>query len=187
MPFIINNEIPMEEIEIKSIRGKIRESADRYIKYTDSMDVNLILLKSFIYTEELLGDINKRLHGIDPDRTTLGTNIKLFSLIKDDATSLSIKLLKNILKTRNKIAHNLEYDVLKDITFIKIIKKYYIENNADDGIIDVSALLDETGGLDIPCYQHLISTYFSGLINGILYVKSGLETMPNFIAYTTEE
>jgi len=186
MPIVINKDALSIEQKAET-EAKIQEEVTRYLKYTDKDELNFVLLRSFIYVEELLNNINYKLHGIDTDRTMLGKNIELFSLIKGtDTVDMSLKLLRDIKKSRNSIAHDLEYDILSDIELITKFRKHYLDNYKETGLIKISELEDESKTMSTLGYKYLITMYFKDLIHGILYVKLGLDTIPNFISYTKD-
>jgi len=153
-----NLSITREELE-----KKIREEVERYVTHVlKSNEVDYVFLKSVIYAEGLVKEVNKKLHGTD-ERTSLEKHLELMDLITDPSVKRSIQLFRQIKPFRNTLAHKLEYRTEDDPMFIKRFK--FVETE------------------DIEAKKKKIADYFNSIVHGILFVKIGIEYSQDFIYY----
>jgi len=139
----------------------INDEVDFYIKHVLKHDnLELMFMKSFIYIENLLLKINQNLFSItnEPGFFILYGNYKKIRGVNNKFFP-QIEFIKDI---RDKIAHEIEYNIDTDINFIT---EFGLE------------------GLSVIQKQMRITDYFSNIIFGILEVKIGMDLFDDFIVY----
>jgi uncharacterized protein (DUF2132 family) len=163
MPYSINTQavVSLKDINIEKL---ISTEIEKYISNTlHYKEVELVFLKSIIYVEELVKEINMKLHGT-VGFVGLERHIELMKLIKDDTSiSKSISFLERIKGFRNNMAHKLEYQLEQDPNFLREFK---INKN-----------------MDLNKKRYEIAMYFKDVAHGFIFLKIGMSTIKNFIIY----
>jgi len=159
------------------VKKKINERAKRYNDYVKTQDnPNLLFLKSIIYTEELIKEIIRDIYGnnIKTEAMTLGRAMEYIKVFNDDEfVKKSIDLLTIIKKTRDKMAHELEFDINECVSFWNTVSNHS------------SGQKTSTNSNNLSNKQRCvaINEYFSDVIHGFLYIKTGMEVIPDFIKH----
>lgn len=114
-----------EKIKLKQTQEEVVEEIRKEIyRYFDnankSSEIGYIFLKSVIYVEEIIKNINKDLHGASK-YTGLEKHLEQIDLIEDERVKKSSKLLKQVKDFRDKMAHNLDYHIEEDEKFFKLL------------------------------------------------------------------
>lgn len=162
MPFFINEK---SKIDTKAdLTSLISNEADKYLKHTMKFnDIGYVFLKSILYVEDLIKEINEYIYGKSPNEM-LGIKIKKIKLIKENNTfDKSIQYLEKLKFYRDKMVHDLYYVPEEDLSFLEIFKINF-EDNLDTR-------------------KKKIADYFIKVVHGFLYVKLGLQFIDGFIYF----
>lgn len=164
MPFFINEKAKIDTKEIDDLGNLISREADKYLKHTMKLnDIDYVFLKSILYVEDLIEEINKNIYGKSSNEM-LGKKIEKIKLIQGNNTlSESIEYLEKIKKFRDKIAHDFYYVLEEDLNFLEEFKI--------------------TSADDVNSKKNKIAEHFIKVVHGFLYVKLGLQFIDEFIYF----
>jgi hypothetical protein len=162
MSYKINNEVTIKGSR-QDLVEKIQALAQRYYNYAmNSDELNYVFLKSVIYIEETVKEINFNLHGTSK-YSGLKAHLEQLDLVKDESVKKSLDLLRKVKVFRDNLAHKLEYSVIDDPDFLKV---FSIENLTP-----------------LEVQKKAVADYFQNVGHGLFYLKIGMELSENFIYY----
>jgi uncharacterized protein YutE (UPF0331/DUF86 family) len=145
----------------------ILDRRDRYYKNVmSSNEVSYIFLKSVIYLEEIVKDINFELHATSKKYVGLDRQITQLELIRNGFISEPLRKLKLVNGLRNKLAHDLEYEIENDTLFLK-----------ETGCVQT---------LDLQARKEILANYFGEIVYHFLYLQIGIQLSADFIKFVRE-
>ena len=165
MPLLINRNAKSSRATKQDFEVEIIKETEKYFDNVMSYsEIDYIFLKSVIYVEEIIKDINLKLHLTSPN-AGLEVHINQIKLLeeKGELAKKSVAYLEKIKKARNSIAHKLDYKLENDKQVMGILK------------------INRTDDLETKKYK--IAIYFKEVINGFLFIKLGMKHLENFILY----